>query len=323
MRLFVDRHFSIMYLSLLRAFLETRSDWSDSRLGSVHDLGPVAFELDPEGSRFCILRKRRFNPFFALAEMSWVLAGDNRLAPLTTYLPRFREFSDDGETLTGAYGYRLRSAFGRDQLIDAGQMLSRDPTTRRVVLSFWDAADLAKDSLDIPCNTTVFLKIRKRRLDMMVCNRSNDVFLGVPYNVITFAGLQAAVAIAVGVRRGTQIHVTDSLHLYEKDYRNVEKIVALNDVHHLESVLGVLPQADIEDYAKLDHACLVENPAKEIEAGVCGKIRNSFIAWRTGSREVAVRELPPSDVGLAALEWFRASQHFKREWEPKWARNIE
>ncbi|MFQ5852214.1 MAG: thymidylate synthase [Candidatus Binatia bacterium] len=293
---------------------------AESRVGPVWDFGPAVYELEPGGSKFCILRGRRFNPFFALAEASWVLAGDNRLAPLEFYLPRFREFSDDGVVLEGAYGFRLRRAYGRDQLQEAAELLAADASSRRVVLSTWGVEDLGRSSRDIPCNTTVYFKIREQRLDMMVCNRSNDAYLGVPYNVVTFAILQAYVATAVGVGIGRQTHVTDSLHLYERDRSKVEEIVRSNDDGDIERIVEKVPLADLEAYSRLDHAVLTRDYSKVIEGcGLCLSVRNSFIAWKAGMLGRAVSELPPSDVSISAVEWFSKSRRFVKGWIPGWA----
>src|SRR2546422_1067872 len=77
-------------------------------------------------NRVCLLKGRRFNPFFGLAEASWVLAGLNVLEPLRFFLATIEEYSDDGMTLNGAYGYRMRKALGMDQLEEVIRILKND-----------------------------------------------------------------------------------------------------------------------------------------------------------------------------------------------------
>ena len=88
--------------------------------------------------------------------------------------------------------------------------------------------DLNKNSKDIPCNTTIYLKIKDNKLDITILNRSNDLYLGVPYNVFVFYLLQLYIAEKVNSDIGTQTHFTDSLHLYTKDLEKVEKIINSN-----------------------------------------------------------------------------------------------
>lgn len=159
---------------------------------------------------------RKANPFFHFFEALWILSGRRDVSFLEQFNPRMREFSDNGETFHAAYGWRLRHAFGRDQILDAIDLLQKDPDTRRCVLSIWDPVeDLGTDSKDIPCNDIVMFKIRDRALNMTVCNRSNDLIWGAyGANAVQFSTLQEFIANALGVRVGTYYQVSDSLHVY-------------------------------------------------------------------------------------------------------------
>lgn len=290
-----------------------------SRVGPARDVGPAVFELSPRGGRLVWLKRRRFNPFFGLAELSWVLAGSDKVAPLTFYLPRMQEFSDDGITLHGAYGYRLRHRFARDQLSDAVDELSRDPYSRRVVLTLWSTEDLGRATRDVPCNTAVYLRVRDRRLDIMICNRSNDLYLGVPYNILTFAGLHAYVAGRLGLDIGWQRHITDSLHLYEHDFARAQAVVAHNSEEMIAQAVSEVPRWDLAGYAQLDHERLTLLYDEVVNGGHDGlAVRNSFIAWKRGDHEAAVRGLPFTDAGVSALEWYRESRTFRDAWLPAW-----
>lgn len=133
----------------------------------------------------CWLRDpaRDANPFFHVYEALWILSGGNDVTRPAYYAKQIREYSDDGLTLAGAYGWRMRHAFGRDQLSDVIDLLARDPDTRRAVITLYDPRhDLpfgASNSRDVPCNTTIYFKQYDGILDMTVCNRSNDAVWGV------------------------------------------------------------------------------------------------------------------------------------------------
>ncbi len=159
---------------------------------------------------------RDANPFFHYLEAMWILAGRNDVAFLKRLLPRIADYSDDGISFHGAYGYRLRHAFGFDQIEKAVRILRAKPDTRQVVLSIWDPIrDLGAESKDIPCNDMVLLKIRDGKLNLTVCNRSNDIVWGAyGANAVQFSILQQYLAAQIGVGVGVYTQVSDSMHAY-------------------------------------------------------------------------------------------------------------
>jgi hypothetical protein len=173
----------------------------------------------------CVLLdpQRDANPFFHFFESMWVLAGSNRLAFPRFFLNRYAEYSDDGQTLHGAYGYRLRNwnpcekdPQGFDQLDQVINLLADKPDTRQAVLSIWNPSlDLYVNTKDMPCNDMVMLKVRDNRLDMTVCCRSNDAIWGAyGANAVQFSFLQQFIAAHLGVEVGYYVQMSDSLHVY-------------------------------------------------------------------------------------------------------------
>lgn len=204
-----------------------------SRLGNFIDLGHVSVELD-QGERLCLLEGRGFNPVFALVETAWLIEGREDLAPLRSVLAHYEQYSDDGQTLNGAYGFRLRSYFGVDQINKAIESLRQFPTSRRVTLSLYAVDDLGSPSKDIPCNTQVILRIEEGRLAMTVINRSNDLWLGVPYNWFAFRGLQQLIATELEIPIGIQRHFSTCMHLYERDVEKAKHVVARNSIFSIK-----------------------------------------------------------------------------------------
>ena len=161
-----------------------------------------------------IVPGRYANPYLALSESLHLLAGRNDVASLLPYNKRILEFSDDGETLYGAYGYRIR-----DQIPALIERLRRDPNDRRAVLSIWRPEDLTAEVKDPPCNDMVMFKLRAARLHMTVVNRSNDLHWGLyAVNVYQFSFLQEYIAACLGAGVGTQTHLSNSLHIYTGDH---------------------------------------------------------------------------------------------------------
>lgn len=232
------------YLRLLA--LGTQNDWpvDISRVGLCRDLGAVTVELDG-GERTILLDGRGWNPAFALVEAAWIITGREDVKTLAEFIGAFGRYSDDGQTLHGAYGNRLRHFFGNDQIEQAIEELTKFPLSRRVVLSLYAPTDLGLDSKDIPCNTQVALRRVKDRLEMTVFNRSNDLWLGVPYNWFVFRVLQQMISDRLDIPCGVQRHVSSCVHLYEVNVEAANRVVACNREADLDFVEIKLPGLDV------------------------------------------------------------------------------
>lgn len=166
---------------------------------------------------------RDANPFFHFFESLWMLAGWNELEFLTFFNKRMAQFSDDGQTLHGAYGFRWREWFGFDQITEVIKLLQRDKDSRRGVVAMWSPnGDLVAsegaggiDSKDVPCNTHLYFKVRRGSLHMTICNRSNDMIWGAyGANAVHMSMLHEYVADKLSVRVGVMRQISDSLHVY-------------------------------------------------------------------------------------------------------------
>lgn len=181
-------------------------------------------EIEHSEDHCILVPERRWNPWIAMSEALWILAGRNDIAALRPYNSHIGDYSDDGVTLYGAYGARIYNQI--DSLIER---LRRDPSDRRAVLQIWDRSpdqdkfsigwselgDLTTESKDPPCNNMVYFKLRDGFLHMTVINRSNDIHWGLyAVNIPTFGILQEYIAARLGVKPGKQTHLSNSLHTY-------------------------------------------------------------------------------------------------------------
>lgn len=161
-----------------------------------------------------------------------MLAGRNDVAPLAYYNPRMIDFSDDGKTLHGAYGYRWWYKASQLALIVVG--FQENPNCRRQVLSIWETVeDLATPSKDLPCNTHAYFAIHRApdgdTLDITVCNRSNDLIWGMlGANAVHFSFLQEYMAACIGIEVGQYHQFTNNLHVYT-DRWEPDKWLAMYD----------------------------------------------------------------------------------------------
>lgn len=199
----------------------------ESRAGGTAEVLRAALTLRDPRQRWIASRSPAMNPAFALAEVVWIICGRNDAAFLNYFNSRLAEFAGSGPTYHGAYGYRLRKHFGIDQLGDAWRALSANKDSRQIALQIWDCrADLPNEdgtprAADIPCNVMALLKVRENRLDWTQIMRSNDLFRGLPHNIVQFSSIHEILAGWLNVEVGSYNHFSDSLHLYEKD-GNVE-----------------------------------------------------------------------------------------------------
>lgn len=187
--------------------------------------GPVTTTYLRPLERVVFAGWRDANPFFHLFESIWMLSGRNDVAPLVKYVKDFGKFSDDGETLHGAYGHRWRQHFGHDQIAEIVQNLKTNKDCRRQVLGMWDPGqDLSRPTKDAPCNLMVTFQIDSRgELEMTIFCRSNDIILGAyGANVVHMSYLQEYIAIQVGVPVGKYHQISVNWHAYEHQLERME-----------------------------------------------------------------------------------------------------
>jgi len=198
---------------------------SESRNGTVYEATtPVTTVYQQPTERVLFWEERDANPFFHFMEALWMLEGRNDLAFVQGYNKGMEKYSDDGETLHGAYGWRWRSFFMYDQLPIIINRLKEDPSDRRSVLQMWDPIeDLNRKGVDVPCNTSIYFKIDNlERLQMTVCNRSNDIIWGAyGANVVHMSMLQEYMAAAIGVPVGVYYQVSDNYHAYSEVFEEI------------------------------------------------------------------------------------------------------
>lgn len=214
------------------AFVENLRDLV-SRGSRIHvrgedtlELQNRVIELEHPLERCIVAPGRRNNIFATIAETMWVLAGRSDIRLLSLYLPRAKDFSDDGYTWRAGYGPRLRNWGGVDQLFAVARLLRVDRNTRRAVMSIFDPAEDFVESRDIPCNNWIHCYIRDEALHMNVAVRSNDIMWGFSgINTFEWSVIQEILAYWTGARVGTATFFVSSLHLYSRHERRAVDIL--------------------------------------------------------------------------------------------------
>jgi thymidylate synthase len=137
----------------------------------------------------------------------------------TDRIKNFANFTDHG-VFHGSYAARAHGLLG-----DLVELLERDPSTRQAVISVFDSTrDLNRAKRDIPCTIALHFIRRATTLELGVTMRSNDLWLGTPYDFTQFAIAQASVAQALGLEPGRYTHMAGSLHVYDRDVHKMEAL---------------------------------------------------------------------------------------------------
>jgi len=219
-----------IWLNIAKDFiLQEKTSVQMSRCGKMHEIIHACISLKNPSQRWIYSRIPPINPAFALAEVVWIFNGKNESKILNFWNPILPKYAGYNDKYYGAYGYRLRKNLGIDQIIKAFETLKNNPISRQAVLQIWDGRkDLPKtdgrpNNEDIPCNICSMLKIRDGALDWTQIVRSNDFFLGVPYNFIQFTILQELMAGWLKINTGEYNQLSDSLHIYEKHLEIIKK----------------------------------------------------------------------------------------------------
>lgn len=266
-----------------KVFLTERHIVRPSRYGEVWEAEcPIATIYNKPCERVLFDPQRDANPFFHFFEGLWMLAGRKDVPWLAQFNKRMTEFSDDGgKTQRGAYGYRWRDHFATvedsvvmDQLPAIIHMLKNNPDERRTVLQMYDpSCDLNRPKLkDIPCNLCCLFKVRGGKLEMTVCNRSNDIVWGLyGANAVHMSMLLEYVASMAGYPVGRMFTLSDSFHAYTAFW---EKYVPnLNGFSDLYEIGGCYPYPMVEHPPSWDeelHRFLRQTEEPDLEEPVYG-----------------------------------------------------
>jgi len=224
---------------------------TQSRGGRVIDLGNVSLSISNPRERWIACREPAINPAFAIAEVIWIVNGRNDAQFVTYFNRQLPRFAGSHSHYPGAYGYRLRSRLGVDQLERAYLALSSASTSRQVVLQIWDGRidfpgpDGTPSTTDVPCNIVSLLKVREGKLNWTQVLRSNDFFLGLPHNIIQFTTLQEVIAGWLGIECGDFNLITDSLHLYERDAGHMTELLPISAASNSDNISVAKNEAEL------------------------------------------------------------------------------
>jgi thymidylate synthase len=206
------------YLDLLRHILDKGVKKTDrTGTGTISIFGyQMRFDLQ-EG--FPLLTTKKLHTRSIIHELLWFLQGDTNIRYLKENgVSIWDEWADEKGNLGPVYGYQWRSwpsPDGRhiDQITQLIQQLRKNPDSRRLIVSAWNVADVDRMALP-PCHALFQFYVAGGRLSCQLYQRSADVFLGVPFNIASYALLTMMVAQVTGLKPGEFIHTFGDAHIY-------------------------------------------------------------------------------------------------------------
>ena len=206
------------YLKLLQHILDNGVSKQDrTGTGTLSYFGyQMRFNLR-EG--FPLVTTKRLHLKSIIYELLWFLKGETNIQYLKEHgVSIWDEWANDEGELGPVYGKQWRSWEGADgeivdQISDLIQQIKRNPDSRRLIVSAWNVADLPKMAL-MPCHTLFQFYVADGKLSCQLYQRSADVFLGVPFNIASYALLTMMVAQVCELEPGDFVHSFGDVHLY-------------------------------------------------------------------------------------------------------------
>lgn len=215
------------YLNLLQHILDNGVDKSDrTGTGTRSVFGyQMRFNLE-EG--FPLITTKKVHLKSIIYELLWFLRGDTNVKYLQEHGVRIWNEWADPQTgdLGHIYGYQWRSWPNYnggfiDQISEAIETIKNNPDSRRIIVSAWNVADL--DNMNLPpCHAFFQFYVADGRLSLQLYQRSADTFLGVPFNIASYALLLMMVAQVTGLKAGDFVHTLGDAHIYNNHFEQVK-----------------------------------------------------------------------------------------------------
>ena len=176
---------------------------------------------------FPLLTTKKLHTKSIIYELLWFLKGDTNVKYLHDHGVRiWDEWADEDGSLGHIYGYQWRSwpdynGGAIDQISEAVEMIRHNPDSRRIIVSSWNVADL--DNMNLPpCHAFFQFYVAEGKLSLQLYQRSADIFLGVPFNIASYALLLHMMAQVTGLEPGTFVHTLGDAHIYNNHQEQVQ-----------------------------------------------------------------------------------------------------
>lgn len=213
------------YLDLLRHILDNGTHKTDrTGTGTQSCFGyQMRFDLQ---KGFPLVTTKKVHLKSIIYELLWFLKGETNIAYLKEHgVKIWDEWADENGDLGPVYGKQWRSWEGKDgkvvdQVNDLIEQIKKNPDSRRLIISAWNVADLPKMAL-MPCHNMFQFYVADGKLSCQLYQRSADVFLGVPFNIASYALLTMMIAQVCDLEPGEFVHTFGDVHIYSNHMEQV------------------------------------------------------------------------------------------------------
>ncbi len=215
------------YLSLLKHIMDNGVQKGDRTGTGTRSVFGYQMRFNLEDG-FPLLTTKKLHLKSIIHELLWVLKGDTNVKYLQENGVRiWNEWADENGDLGHIYGYQWRSwpAYDGsfvDQISEAVETIKHNPDSRRIIVSAWNVGDLKNMNLP-PCHAFFQFYVAEGRLSLQLYQRSADTFLGVPFNIASYALLTMMMAQVCGLRAGDFIHTLGDTHIYNNHFDQVRE----------------------------------------------------------------------------------------------------
>lgn len=214
------------YLQLLQHILDTGVEKSDrTGTGTISTFGyQMRFDLQ---KGFPLVTTKKLHLKSIIHELLWFLKGETNIAYLKENgVSIWDEWADENGELGPVYGKQWRSWAGAngktiDQVTEVVEQIKKNPDSRRLIVSAWNVAELPEMAL-MPCHALFQFYVADGKLSCQLYQRSADVFLGVPFNIASYALLTLMMAQVCGLQPGEFIHTFGDVHIYSNHLEQVK-----------------------------------------------------------------------------------------------------
>jgi thymidylate synthase len=214
------------YLDLLQHILKNGVQKTDrTGTGTISTFGyQMRFNLQ-EG--FPLVTTKKLHVKSIIHELLWFLKGETNIAYLKENGVRiWDEWADENGNLGPVYGKQWRSWEGAngktiDQVTELIEQIKKNPDSRRLIINAWNVADLPEMAL-MPCHTLFQFYVAEGKLSCQLYQRSADVFLGVPFNIASYALLTIMIAQVCNLELGEFVHTFGDVHIYNNHLEQVQ-----------------------------------------------------------------------------------------------------
>lgn len=180
--------------------------------------------FDPTKNTMCECT-RKMSMRYAIGELIWYNSRKPTWQSIHKYSKFWKNISDDGEHVNSNYGWCIHDKYTFDQWEMVKALLKRDPNSRQAVIHIKEPRDLInRPSKDVNCTIAMQFILRNGKLDLIVTMRSNDIWLGLPYDLFNFTCMQIQMAMELGVEVGVYYHNAGSLHMYKRDVEKFTEV---------------------------------------------------------------------------------------------------